>query len=224
MFIISPSLYSGNLFNLEKQLAQLDGMQNLHLDIDDGNFVRGISFGMDLVKAIAEHTAIPLDVHLEVLNPMDYVDDLCACGIGRMCAHVEVLPYPSKFLSRVHQAGKKAGLALNLKTPVDFVAPYADQLDYILFVSVEADYDGLPFRRGVLEKIKSARRILPDSVEIWVDGGINETNLPSVIESGADAVVLGRSVFHAEQPLKEYHRLLEFANRIQKGKEATGNV
>lgn len=224
MFVISPSLFSGNFLNLEKQLAQLDGMRNLHLDIDDGNFVRGISFGTDLAKVVAEHTSIPLDAHLEVLNPMDYVDDLCGCGIQRLCAHVEALPFPSKFLSRVRRSNKKAGLALNLKTPVDFIAPYADQLDYILFVSVETDYDGLPFRPGVLEKIKAARRIFPENVEIWVDGGISETNLRDVVESGANGAVLGRSIFHAENPMREYQRLLKLANNIQKKEEGSSNV
>lgn len=216
MFIISPSILSGNLFNLQEQLVQIDGMKNLHLDIDDGNFVHGISFGMDIVRAIAEHTNIPLDAHLEVLNPLDYVNELCKCGVERICAHVEALPYPSLFLSHVHEMGAKAGLALNLKTPVEFVEPYADQLDYIILVSVEADCEGLPFRPGVLRKIKAARHILPPSTNIWVDGGINETNLRPVIENGADGIVLGRAIFHARQPMQEYQMLLKLADSIQR--------
>ena len=90
---------SGDLLNLGAQLDALRGLENLHLDIDDGNFVRGISFGMDIVRAVAGRKDIPLDAHLEVLNPCDYVEALCACGVKRICAHVEALPYPSSFLS-----------------------------------------------------------------------------------------------------------------------------
>jgi ribulose-phosphate 3-epimerase len=222
MFVISPSVLSGNLFNLEQQLVRLKGLRNLHLDIDDGNFVRGISFGLDVVRAIAEHTDIPLDAHLEVLNPLDYVDELCDCGVERLCAHVEALPYPSLFLSRVRQKGAKAGLALNLKTPVAVLETYADQLDYIILVSVEADCDGLPLRPGVLGKIRAARKLLSPAVNIWVDGGVNETNLRPVVENGADGVVIGRAVFNASQPVKEYERLLGLAEKIRTDRESEG--
>ena len=90
VFSVSPSLLSGDLLNLGAQLDAVRGLDHLHLDIDDGNFVRGISFGMDVVRAVAARTDIPLDAHLEVLNPCDYVEDLCACGVKRVCAHVAV--------------------------------------------------------------------------------------------------------------------------------------
>ena len=97
MFTVSPSILSGNLLNLERQLDALAGLGNLHLDIDDGNFVRGISFGMDTVRAIVDYTDIPTDVHLEVLNPCDYVEELCRCGVKRLCAHIEAcLLYTSR--------------------------------------------------------------------------------------------------------------------------------
>lgn len=116
MFTVSPSILSGNLLNLERQLDALAGLGNLHLDIDDGNFVRGISFGMDTVRAIVDYTDIPTDVHLEVLNPCDYVEELCRCGVKRLCAHIEALPYPSLFLSAARKGGAAAcGLAVNLK-------------------------------------------------------------------------------------------------------------
>ena len=208
MFSVSPSLLSGDLLNLGAQLDAVRGLDHLHLDIDDGNFVRGISFGMDVVRAVAARTDIPLDAHLEVLNPCDYVEDLCACGVKRICAHVEALNYPSLFLSMARRAGAQScGLAVNLKTPVETLLAYADQLDYVLFVSVEADCDGLPFRPGVLAKIRAARAILPPRVEIWVDGGVNEKNLESVVSAGADAVVVGRAVFGAPDPMDAWRRL-----------------
>ena len=91
MFTISPSLYSADLLDLREVIGKLKGFEHLHLDIDDGNFVRGISFGMEVVKGVAECTEIPLDAHLEVLNPMEYVEPLCEAGVEMICAHVESL-------------------------------------------------------------------------------------------------------------------------------------
>ena len=87
MFTISPSLYSADLLDLREVIGKLKGFEHLHLDIDDGNFVRGISFGMEVVKGVAECTEIPLDAHLEVLNPMEYVEPLCEAGVEMICAH-----------------------------------------------------------------------------------------------------------------------------------------
>jgi len=216
MFTISPSIYSADLLDLRHVLQTLDGFEHLHLDVDDGNFVRGISFGMDIIDGIAEGTDIPLDAHLEVLNPMDYVKPLAEAGVEIICAHVEVLEFPGLFLSTVHQYGKKAGLALNIKTPVAYIEPYADQLEQIILVSCEADVNGLLFRKGMLKKVSDARAFFGKDVPIWVDGGVNETNLKNVIDAGADGVVLGRAVFGAEDPVAAYARLLDMGRQFEK--------
>lgn len=216
MFTISPSLYSADLLNLRQVLQGLTGFEHLHLDVDDGNFVRGISFGMDTIQGVAEATDIPLDAHLEVLNPMEYVEPLVCAGVEMICAHVEALDFPSLFLSKVHHYGKKAGLALNIKTPVSFLEPYVDQLEQVIIVSCEADADGLQFRPGVLKKIADARAFLRPETQIWVDGGVNEGNLKSVINAGADGVVLGRAIFGDSDPVKAYAQLLELGRKHEK--------
>ena len=220
MFTISPSIYSADLVDLRGVLHSLDGFEHLHLDIDDGNFVRGISFGMDLVEPLARETDIPLDAHLEVLNPMDYVEPLCRAGVGQIVAHVEALPYPSLFLSAVHKYGKKAGLALNIKTPAEFLEPYIDQLDCVIVVSVEADEEGLPFRPGILPKIHRLRQMLPRDIPIWVDGGVNKSNLKSVIDAGADAIVQGRAVFKASDPNEAYRNLLALGRSYEQERDS----
>ncbi|HCR82607.1 ribulose-phosphate 3-epimerase [Muricomes intestini] len=220
MFTISPSLYSADLLNIRQVLRSLEGFEHLHLDVDDGNFVRGISFGMDVIEGVAECTDIPLDAHLEVLNPMDYVAPLARAGVELICAHVEVLDFPSLFLSSVHRYGKKAGLALNIKTPIAYIEPYADQLDQLILVSCEADVDGLPFRRGVLKKLSEARLKLEEHTKIWVDGGVNKSNLRSVVDAGADGVVLGRAVFGSENPVDTYVQLLELGRGYEKERDS----
>jgi ribulose-phosphate 3-epimerase len=219
MFTISPSLYSADLMSLKQVLQTLKGFEHLHLDVDDGNFVRGISFGMDIIEGVAKCTDIPLDAHLEVLNPMAYVKPLTEAGIEILCAHVETLKFPSLFLSSVHHYGKKAGLALNIKTPVSFIEPYADQLEQVILVSCETDVNGLMFCKGVLKKISDARTVLSENTKIWVDGGVNETNLKSVIDAGADGIVVGRAVFGARDPIKAYTHLLEIGRRYEKERE-----
>lgn len=219
MFTISPSIYSADLLDLKNVLKSLKGFEHLHLDVDDGNFVSGISFGTDTIKRISEECDIPLDAHLEVLNPLNYVDELCTIpGMERICAHVEALEFPSAFLSKVKKYDVMAGLSLNIKTPVSFIEPYKDQLDYILFVSVESDSDGLPFRKGILPKVEAARKYFGDNIDIWVDGGLNETNLKSVIDAGANAVVIGRGVFGAKDVNARYSELLALGRKYEREK------
>ena len=219
MFIVSPSIYSADFLHLANELDSLAGISNLHLDIDDGNFVRGISFGMKIAEQIAAHISIPLDAHLEVLNPLVYVEPLLTAGIKQICAHIEQLPYPHLFLSAVRQAGGLAGLSLNLKTPVKLLEPYAQDVDFVLFVSVEADHDGLPFRPAVLKKIEEARSFLPRQTPIWVDGGINLENLPLVIEAGADAVVMGRAIFESPNPKSAWETYQSLGESLRQQRE-----
>lgn len=115
MFTISPSLYSADLLDLREVIGKLKGFEHLHLDIDDGNFVRGISFGMEVVKGVAECTEIPLDAHLEVLNPMEYVEPLCEAGVEMICAHVESLDFPSLFLGMCTSVWKKSRACIECK-------------------------------------------------------------------------------------------------------------
>ena len=217
-FSISPSLSAGCLLDLGAVLERLGGLSHIHLDIDDGNFVHGITFGTDTVKLVAEHTDVPLDVHLEVNNPLDYVDELGDANVSALCAHVEALPFPSEFIGACRNAGiGRVGLALNVKTPVDALAPYAHELDYVILVSVEADRRGLRFQPGVLDKARQARNLLPATCSIWMDGAIREELLPDVVAAGVDGIVVGRAVFQAEDPVAAERGLRERAEQLQGG-------
>lgn len=215
MFTVSPSIYSADMLNLRQVLKDSAEFEHIHLDIDDGNFVRGISFGVDLVEPLVKESSVPMDVHLEVLNPMDYVEPLAQAGVYQIVAHIEALPFPSLFLSTTHKCGVRAGLALNIKTPVVYLEPYADQIDQLIIVSVESDAEGLPFRKGVLKKVREARALLGPDVDIWVDGGVNDNNLQSVVEAGANGVVIGRAVFKAPDPTAAYNHYLELGRKYE---------
>ena len=215
MFTVSPSIYSADLMDLRNVLKKSKDFEHLHLDIDDGHFVRGISFGMDMVEQICQCTDVELDAHLEVNNPMDYVEALCLSKVAMISAHIETLNYPSLFFSTVHKYNKKASIALNLKTPLTYIKPYLDQIDHLLLVSVETDVEGLPFRKSVLEKITEARQMLGDRIPIWVDGGINDSNLEEVVRAGADGVVIGRAVFKADDFKKAYDHFLSIGRTYE---------
>ena len=130
-------------------------------------------------------------------------------------AHIETLNYPSLFFSTVHKYNKIASIALNLKTPLIYIKPYLDQIDHLLLVSVEADVEGLPFRKSVLEKITEARQMLGDRIPIWVDGGINDSNLEEVVRAGTDGVVIGRAVFKADDFKKAYDHFLSIGRTYE---------
>ena len=215
MFTVSPSIYSADLMDLRNVLKKSKDFEHLHLDIDDGHFVRGISFGMDMVEQICQCTDVELDAHLEVNNPMDYVEALCLSKVAMISAHIETLNYPSLFFSTVHKYNKKASIALNLKTPLIYIKPYLDQIDHLLLVSVEADVEGLPFRKSVLEKITEARQMLGDRIPIWVDGGINDSNLEEIVRAGADGVVIGRAVYKADDFKKAYDHFLSIGRTYE---------
>ena len=239
MFTVSPSIYSADLMDLRNVLKKSKDFEHLHLDIDDGHFVRGISFGMDMVEQICQCTDVELDAHLEVNNPMDYVEALCLSKVAMISAHIETLNYPSLFFSTVHKYNKKASIALNLKTPLIYIKPYLDQIDHLLLVSVEADVVGLPFRKSVLEKITEARQML--GVEgRYVIGHVGRFNeqknhgflleafqrahaqnpkalllLEEVVRAGADGVVIGRAVFKADDFKKAYDHFLSIGRTYE---------
>ncbi|MCR4854635.1 MAG: ribulose-phosphate 3-epimerase [Erysipelotrichaceae bacterium] len=222
MFTVSPSIYSADLLDLKTVLDKAKDFEHIHLDIDDGNFVKGISFGCDLVCRIASYTSVPLDVHLEVLNPMDHVDELAEAGVEMISAHVEALEDVKGFLDRVHGHGIKAGLALNPGTDIETIRPYKDDIDILLLVSVVSGMKGLPFQTSVLKKVEMARKMLKEEVPIWVDGGINDENLKDVVCAGADGVVIGRAVFKADDFKKAYDHFIDMGRRYERQVRGNG--
>ena len=217
MFSILPSLASANLAALGEAAAKVRSVGRLHLDIEDGNFSPGITFGPDTIRALRPYTDAELDVHLMVSNPEDYIQELSQCGVSAVAVHLESSRYPSRSLNRIRQAGMRPGLALNYKTPVSDAVPYLDLVEYVLLLTNESDCAGIRFKPHSLERVERLRRILPDSVELWVDGGVNAENLPLLAAKGADRAVMGRAVFGAEDPVRRVHELTAAA---QAAKEA----
>lgn len=215
MFTVSPSIYSADLLNLKDVLNKTSDFEHIHLDIDDGNFVKGISFGTDLISQIAANTKVPLDVHLEVLNPMDYVDELCKLKMSIIVAHIETLDNPKEFIDKVHSYNIKTGFAINVGTPLDKIKPYLPDIDHLIFVSVVSGEKGLPFRKEVLDSVKEIKSLVKDDFTIWVDGGVNENNLKEIVNAGATGVVIGRAVFKANNYIEAYNKYLKLGRSYE---------
>lgn len=142
----------------------------------------------------------PLNAHLMTAQPMLWVKGLADCGVGAIAVHLESLPYPLVALNELRALNVSPGLALNFATPVSQIAPFIDDLDFVLIMTSEPDGKGQQFHPSSLERIRQARALLPAGKEIWVDGGVGEHQLPLVKAAGADAAVMGRAVFGALDP------------------------
>lgn len=200
---IIPSLASADPLALLKNMQRLDSVY-YHLDIEDGNFVPNITFGMKTVKAVAQNTTAKLDAHLMVTNPQDYIGPLAQAGLWAVSFHYEAAMYPLDLLGKIRHAGMQAGLALNFKTPAQALAPFAQALDYVLIMTAEPDDMGQCFFEPILDKIRSARELLPPTISIWVDGGIGRSEIVPVRAAGADTIILGRAIWGSAEPQTAY--------------------
>ena len=193
---VSPSIASADQTRIAHEIERLgDAYPNLHVDIEDGNFVPNITFGMKTVRAIRSVTRKPFSVHLMVTNPLDYVDELAGLGCSHVFVHVEGQQYLLRVLNRIRSYGARAGIALN---PVSDVRAYEyllDACDAVLFMTSEPDGAGEGFQERVLGKVRAY-----PGVECWVDGGVTLERLAELERAGVDVAVMGRHVFGSPDP------------------------
>jgi len=198
---IIPSIASANPLCLERELERISTLPSLHLDIEDGNFIPNITFGMKTVGAIAGRWQGQLDAHLMVTNPEDYLDELIDLGVSAIAFHIESVDYPLILLERIRSRGCLAGIALNPATWPERLSYLAGHLDYCLVMTCEPDGRGQMFLHHMVPKIKALREMLPADKSLWVDGGIGVAEAKLVFEAGADTAIMGRAVFGADDPV-----------------------
>lgn len=178
--------------------AEAAGVDVFHIDVMDGHFVPTISFGPLVARALRGVTAKPLDVHLMVEVPQQFVPELAAIGVDRISVHREVPGGPDAALAAIHVAGLKAGLVLNPETPVEAAEPYLPLCDQILLMTVNPGRGGQAYLPGSSEKIAAMRALLQKAGSpaiIQVDGGLNAKTLPEARAAGADSFIMGSAVF-----------------------------
>lgn len=204
--IVSPSLLSANFGNLSRDLDMINRSeaQWLHLDVMDGVFVPNISFGFPVIKYVQQLCHKALDVHLMIVEPQKFVDQVKGCGAEIMNVHYEVCPHLDRVVQQIHSAGMKAGVTLNPATPVSVLKNIITEVDLVLLMSVNPGFGGQKFISYVLDKVRELRELIDSSSSkavIEVDGGVNDITGRQLAEAGADVLVAGNYVFKANDPL-----------------------
>jgi len=197
---IAASILNADFNNLQKEILKIQDAEAdiLHLDVMDGHFVPNLTFGLPIIKQIKDISKIPLDVHLMVSNPQNYLEILADWGIEYVSIHQEVVHHLHRQISVLKSKKVKAGIALNPATPVETIFPILPELDFVLLMSVNPGFGGQKFLPLVYKKITELRNVAasinPD-LEIEVDGGINKDNASKLVETGVDILVSGSYIF-----------------------------
>lgn len=212
--IVSPSMLSADFSRLREELDMLSQSPArwLHLDVMDGVFVPNISFGFPVMEAIARNTDLTLDVHLMTVHPEHYTERIAALGAGIMTVHVEACTHLHRVLTQIHEAGMKAGVALNPHTPLSAIEEILTDADVILLMGVNPGFGGQKFIENTTDKTRRLSRILEErdaGTLIEIDGGVNRRTAALLAEAGADVVVAGSAVFGADNPVEEIRILGE---------------
>lgn len=191
---ISPSISSSNLLNIGDELKKLEcHYQDIHIDIEDGNFVPNITFGNRMVMQIRTATDLPFSVHLMVTNPLDYIYMLSTQKCNVIFIHVEASMYIMRYVNLIHKLGMKVGIAFNPITPIESYEYLFDKVDAILIMTSEPDYAGERFISSMLQKIIDVRNKFGG--ELWCDGGIDTEMLEKLEKINVDVCVMGRAIF-----------------------------
>jgi ribulose-phosphate 3-epimerase len=200
---IAPSILSADFGLLAEQIKAVEeaGADWIHVDVMDGRFVPNITIGPLIVEAARRATNLPLDVHLMIEQPAQYVQAFADAGADYIVVHVEACRHLHRTLQMIGDLGKKAGVAFNPATPIDALYHVLDLTDLVLLMSVNPGFGGQVFIESSLPKIKKAREIVEQSnrtIEVEVDGGVSPATSGAVIKAGANVLVAGSAVYGAE--------------------------
>ena len=194
--LIAPSLLSADFGRLNEEIRDVEraGCDVIHVDVMDGHFVPNLTIGPVVVKGIRKSTQLPLDVHLMISDPAKYIPEFIKAGSDWITFHVEATEKVSELISTIKAAGKKAGLSLRPKTPIEALKPYLNDLDLVLIMSVEPGFGGQSFMAEMMPKISALRKMGFKNL-ISVDGGIDPVTAPQALREGADVLVAGSAIF-----------------------------
>ncbi len=206
--IVAPSILSADFGCLGESIAMLEsgGADWIHCDVMDGVFVPNISFGFPVISAVGKLTRKPLDVHLMIVNPEQYVGRVRDCGAMMMNVHYEACTHLHRTVQSIHAAGMKAGVTLNPATPVAILQDIIADIDMVLLMSVNPGFGGQSFIQHTIKKIEQTRALIAESGSkalIEVDGGINRSTGALCAQAGADILVAGNSIFSSADPHAE---------------------
>ena len=202
---VSPSLLSANFANLNADIEMINNSDAdfLHLDVMDGVFVPNISFGFPVMKAVSQICNKPLDVHLMIVEPQNWVSQVRDIGADIMNFHQEACVHMHRTVQAIHNAGMRAGVTICPATPVSTLVDIVEDLELVLIMSVNPGFGGQPFIEHSVKKVKELRELIDrtgSKAMIEVDGGINAETGKRLAEAGADILVAGSYAFNHPDP------------------------
>jgi ribulose-phosphate 3-epimerase len=218
MKLIAPSILSADFSRLGEEVKAVEaaGADWIHADVMDGHFVPNITIGPLIVEAVKRVTALPIDVHLMIENPDNYIPAFAKAGASWISVQVETCVHLNRTVQLIKENGARAGVVLNPSTPVDTVEWILEYVDYVLIMSVNPGFGGQAFISNSLKKIKTLRGLIEDkglNALIEVDGGVNEDTIADVLEAGTDVFVAGSAIFGS----RDYQKTIQsFRKKIEK--------
>jgi ribulose-phosphate 3-epimerase len=211
-YLIAPSILTASFLELRKEVEMINRSDAdwIHLDIMDGVFVPNISFGFHIISQIKSIAEKPLDAHLMIVNPERYLEEFRNSGVDKLTVHYEASIHLHRTIQQIKSLGMDAGVAINPHTPVHVLETILPDLDMVLNMTVNPGFGAQTFIEFSFKKIRELKKLINDTGSgalIQIDGGVDLTNIKSLVEAGVDVFVVGNTVFSSDDPLKVIHDL-----------------
>ena len=210
--LISPSILSCDFANIQRDVEMINNSRAdwFHVDVMDGVFVPNISFGFPVIEAVKKHAKKPLDVHLMIQHPDQYILDFKKAGADILTVHYESCMHLHRTIQSIKEAGMKVGVALNPHTSVNLLEDVIHDIDLVLIMSVNPGFGGQKFIEHAVNKVRQVKKMITEkglNVLIEVDGGVNLTTAKDLLAAGADALVAGSYIFNSVDPISTIQEL-----------------
>lgn len=213
---IAPSILASNLAKLADEVKKVEdgGADVIHFDVMDGHFVPNLSLGIPILESLRKATRLPVDVHLMIEQPEEYIEDFIRAGADRVLVHQEATAHLDRALEMIRENGAQAGAVINPATPVVMLSDVLDKLDTVLVMSVNPGFGGQKFIPNAFEKIRQLnqwRARYNAAFRIEVDGGVDLDNAAELAQAGANTLVAGTSIFHTPDPAAAARQMRKLA-------------
>jgi len=222
MIKIAPSILAANFSKLAEEVKEVEqaGAELIHIDVMDGHFVPNITMGPIVVEALRPVTKLPLDVHLMIEKPDMYIESFAKAGADYITVHVEACPHLHRTIQLIRSFGVKPGVVLNPHTPIESIQHVLEDIDMVLFMTVNPGFGGQKFIHSVVPKVQQLSELIKKrglDIEIEIDGGINAETIVACAEAGATIFVAGSAIYNQKDRKKALQEIKEAGERAIRG-------